>query len=72
MWIVPKVSTSKPNSIYCAPWHLINNGPGQVELGKAARRLPPSDCERLREALLAAGADTHALQAFDLQAGNAT
>jgi len=70
--LLPELLADQALDLPAIAWHLISDGPGPVELGKAAGRLSPSERERLREALLAAGANNNALQAFDLQAGKAT
>jgi len=70
--LLPELLADQALDLPAIAWHLISNGPGPAELGKAARRLSPSEREHLKEALLAAGADSNALQAFDLQAGKAT
>jgi hypothetical protein len=70
--LLPELLADQALDLPAIAWHLISNGPGPVALGKAARRLVASDRERLRKALLAGGADTNTLQAFDLQAGKAT
>lgn len=52
-------------------WNLATEYPGIIALGKAAARLPHGKRNRLRAALVTAGADDDLLQDFDLHADEA-